>query len=442
MHKKFFQYVVPAMLAFAFSGLYTIVDGFFIGRNVGDTGLAAISIAFPLTALIQAAGTGLGMGGAIQISICRGKGEEAQGKKYFGNALVNLLAAGVLSTLLLLLFYRPALSALGAQGMVLDEAENYLRIIALGALFQLCATGFTPILRNYGQSLLAMSAMVAGFLVNIALDWLFVSAFQYGMAGAAWATVIGQIVTVAACLPFLIKKAAALHLQDYKWKASTQWNILKTGISPFGLTMSPFIVMMLLNRWAVLNGGENSVAAYSVVSYITSIVILLLQGISDGSQPLISLRLGEGDPEGAKKVRKLAYGFAGLAAMAAGTAVLLFGGRIPEIFGASGEVVAIAARSLPVFAAGFLFVAFCRVTTSYFYAVHKNLSAYVMVYGEPILLAALLCLLPRLFGLDGVWLSALTAQITLSAVGLALVLLENSNCGKLRKPRGLSQIEA
>lgn len=97
----------------------------------------------------------------FKISICRGKGDEAQGKKYFGNVLGIMLAAGVLIALLLSLFYRPVLSAFGARGMVLKEAENYLRIIAAGALFQLCATGLTPILRNYGQSLLAMSAMAA-----------------------------------------------------------------------------------------------------------------------------------------------------------------------------------------------------------------------------------------------------------------------------------------
>lgn len=431
MNKKFFSYVLPSMLAFAFSGLYTLVDGFFIGRNVGDIGLASINIAFPLAALIQAIGTGLGMGGAIQISICQGKNKPKLEKKYFANTLVLLLIAGCIITLLLSLLYRPILSVLGAQDTILKSAIPYTRIIAIGTIFQLCATGFTPLLRNYNQSFLAMTAMISGFFTNILLDWLFVSIFRYGIAGAAWATIIGQGVTALLCFLFLLKKIVTLEATCYLWNSSIVLDIIKIGISPFGLTMSPFLVMIMINKWAVIYGGDTAVAAYAVVNYIASIILLLLQGISDGSQPLISLCLGKNLFNEAKSIRKLAYLFSALVAITTSGIILLLKDIIPDIFGAAKNTASLTTHSLPIFVSGFLFIAFCRVTTSYFYATKKNLFAYIMVYGEPILLTLLLItLFPRLMHLDGVWISAPVAQILLAIIGLILVLIEDKKYNK------------
>lgn len=425
MTNKFFQNVLPSMLAFAFSGLYTIVDGFFIGQNIGDTGLAAINIGFPLAAFIQAMGTGLGMGGAIQLSICRGRKDGEQEKLYLGNTLGFLLAAGTILTALFFFLYRPLLSAMGANGHVLEAASEYMRVITIGTVFQLFATGLTPILRNYNKALLAMAAMVCGFVTNILLDWLFVAHFQAGMTGAALATVIGQGVTILPCLAFLVKKAAVLTFSHYKWRPSVIGGIIKTGVSPFGLTMSPFLVMILLNKWAMAYGGESAVAAYAVISYVTSIVLLLLQGISDGSQPLISLSLGQGDLKSAEQVRILAYFFSAIVAFITGAGIFLLADYIPLLFGASGEVGIAAGQGIHFFLSGFLFAAFCRVTTSYFYATGKNRSAYLMVYGEPVLLSVLLItVLPKMMGLNGVWLSAPVSQFLLALTGLALIRLE------------------
>ncbi|MBT9776685.1 hypothetical protein GPL15_09245 [Clostridium sp. MCC353] len=414
------------MLAFAFSGLYTIVDGFFIGQNMGDTGLAAINIAFPLAAFIQAMGTGLGMGGAIQISIFRGRNDSEQEKLYLGSTLGLLLAAGAVLTALFFSLYRPLLSVMGANGHVLEAASEYMKIITTGTVFQIFATGLTPILRNFNRALLAMTAMVCGFITNILLDWLFVAHFQTGMTGAALATVIGQGGTILPCLAFLVKKAAGLSFRHYRWRSSVTGVIIKTGVSPFGLTMSPFLVMILLNKWAMAYGGESAVAAYAVISYVTSIVLLLLQGISDGSQPLISLSLGQGDLKSALQVRVLAYLFSAIIAFIMGAGIFLLADYIPPLFGASGEVGIAAVQGMNFFLPGFLFTAFCRVTTSYFYATGNSGSACLMVYGEPVLLSVLLiAFLPKMMGLNGVWLSSPASQFLLAITGLLLVRLHS-----------------
>lgn len=422
MRKRFFSYVLPAMLAFAFTGLYTIVDGFFVGQNIGDLGLAGINIAFPMVAFIQAIGTGIGMGGAIQISTDKGRGSKDSEDKTFGNTLVLLLLSGILMTALMYFLNQPLLVLLGAEGDVLVTASAYLKVIAIGSLFQLCACGFTPLLRNYDQSLLAMYAMIGGFVTNILLDWLFVSILKWGVSGAAWATIIGQIVTVIPCVWFLFKKCQTLSAKCFMFTKSITMNIIKIGLSPFGLTMSPYLVMILINKWAVVYGGEVAVATYAVISYVTSIIFLLLQGVSDGSQPLISLCIGTGELDEALQIRKLAYIFSVIIALVTGAGILLLCRQIPIVFGASESVAAMTQQTLPIFVSGFLFVAFCRVTTSYFYAAQKNISAYIMVYGEPLILLLLLAaVLPQIIKLQGVWISAVTAQLLLALIGFVLV---------------------
>ena len=162
IRKNFFRCVIPSMLAFALSGIYAIVDGFFIGNKIGDFGLAAINIAYPLTALIQAVGSGIGMGGAILYSICEGAKKTEEKNRYF--KVTSLLLAGV-SLLLMggLAISAPAvLRMFGAVGEIYPLALAYIRFIIYGAFFQVLSTGLVPFLRNMGGAVLAMVAMICG----------------------------------------------------------------------------------------------------------------------------------------------------------------------------------------------------------------------------------------------------------------------------------------
>ena len=211
LNKKFFSYVIPSILAFTLSGVYTIVDGFFIGQSLGDTGLTAITLGYPISALIGAVGTGLGLSGAIRFTILNAQGETQKRQECFsGTTLLMLLTAGLL-TAILFAFAQPILHLLGARGNMLTLCVMYAQVIALGAVFQLLATGFVPFIRNMGGATVAMIAMAFGFATNIALDYVFVWALSWGMAGAAWATIIGQAVTmIVAVIFFLVKKERIL----------------------------------------------------------------------------------------------------------------------------------------------------------------------------------------------------------------------------------------
>ena len=415
--REFFRCVLPSTAAFALAGVYAIVDGYFVGNTLGDNGLAAINLAYPVTAFIQAAGTGIGLAGAIRFAILRGQGREREGAGCMSLAFLLLAAAALLLTAAALGFTAPLLGLLGSRGEVAPLAEEYLRVIAVGAIFQVFATGLVPFIRNLGGASFAMWTMIAGFLTNVALDYLLVWVRPFGMAGAAWATVIGQGVTA---------------LMSAAWLAAKRVRLVRPGggvgptlvlaVAPFGLTFSPQITVVLMNRALMEYGGGLAVAVYSCIVYITVIIYLLFQGVGDGSQPLVSRYFGEGRRAELNESRRLAYISAAAVAVVSMAAVYLCRGLVGPLFGTSEAAAAEAARLFPLFLAPLPLLAYTRVTTSNLYATEKAGASYLLVYAEPVLTLALLLALPGPLGLglDGVWLAVPAAQALNWAISLAV----------------------
>lgn len=419
--KTFFQYVIPSVLSFALSGVYAIVDGFFVGNSLGDIGLSAVNIAYPIAAVIQAIGTGIGMGGAIYYSIHKAEKKEKEARMFTAGAIWLMLASTVILTALFFFLSSPILRLLGASGNLLALAEEYTVIIALGTGLQIIGTGLVPFIRNLGGSFYAMIAMVAGFITNIILDYLFVWVWEQGVAGAAIATIIGQGVTLLIALAYLLQKREFTLKIPFSKIAAVSASILKIGIAPFGLAMSPNISLVIINRFSVSYGGEAAVATYACIAYMICIIYLVFQGVGDGSQPLISRHYGERDVMRLKNIRRLAYGFSLLLAVVGCIIMYLTRGSLGLLFGASSEVNIEISKIIPIFLVSVPFVAINRVTTTSFYATEKSAFSYVLTFIEPFLMLVLMLILPPLFGGQiMIWWSTVIARI-LSAV-LALIL--------------------
>ncbi len=419
----FFQYVIPSVLSFALSGVYAIVDGFFIGNSIGDLGLSAINIAYPIVAAIQALGTGIGMGGAIYYSIYRAEKKEEQAKEFIAGALWVLIISSVFLTISVLILNGTLLELLGANGRLLALGKEYIAVIALGASMQVIGTGLVPFIRNHGGSFYAMVSMIAGFVTNIILDYLFVWVLKQGVSGAAWATVIGQGITMLIVLAFLLrKKQFTLNIPFFKF-GKVSASILKIGIAPFGLTMSPNISLIIINRFSVVYGGELAVATYACIAYAICIVYLILQGVGDGSQPLLSQHYGEKNFDKLKSTRTLAYGFALFLSVIGCIIMFLTRESLGVLFGASKEVNTEIAKIMPVFLVSVPFVAVLRIATASFYATEKSMFSYVLTFIEPLFMLVLMLILPPLFGGQiMIWWSTVLARI-LSA--LLAVILKN-----------------
>lgn len=426
--RSFFQYVIPSMLAFALSGVYAIADGFFVGNALGDNALAAINVAYPLTAFLQAVGTGIGMGGAIEYSIQIGKGNHQEARKYYGMALILLGIASVLLTLLYLTGASYILGLFGATGDIFTLGKEYLLYISFGAVFQIVGTGLVPLIRNMGGAVIAMAAMIIGFLTNILLDYLFVWVFPWGMMGAAVATAIGQAMTFLVCVGFFVFKRQKPSLHFEKKALTYTRRIIGVGLSPFGLTFSPNITLILINKSAALVGGSLAVTCYAPISYICSIIILLMQGVSDGSQPLISLTYGEGKISLTRTYRNMAYQFSLIVAALCMAALFFLRGYTAVLFGASENISQQVGQILPIFLCGFLFISISRVSTAYFYATRKNIWAYILIYGEPVSLLLLLLFMPSLTGgISGTWISVPLSQFTAAVISVILILRDRNS---------------
>lgn len=417
MRKEFCRYIFPAMFSFLLTGIYSIVDGVFVGNAVGDNGLAAINIVWPLVALITSLGTGIGMGASVIAALNRGAGNEKRARLAEGNAFFMIVTGTLLLVALLALSHTFLLGILGAEGIILTYCQQYLRVLLMGSIAQISATALLPLIRNHGASIFAMIAMALGCLTNILLDWLFVFEFHWELQGAAVATVCGQVLTLILCVGFFARKPYQDVIHYLKPDFALIKSIIKVGISPFGLTYLSSITILFMNLQTLKYGGTPAVSAYAILAYIQSFMVLLIQGISDGSQPLLSLSRGSGNLKALKTYRKwmflLALGFG----IASGILTIALQNQIPLLFGASPEAAAYIKDAILPTGIALVLYGFSKPAVSYFYAVNLTTPSSIMVYGEVLLTIGLIYLLPVFWDLAGVWYTMPLVQLLLGLIG-------------------------
>lgn len=425
LHREFFATVIPSMIAFALSGVYAIVDGFFVGNGIGDAGLSAINLTYPVVALVQAVGTGIGMGGSVLFTIHRARDREQEARDYLAASRWLLLLASLVLTLGVSAGNRLLANLLGGRGEVLENGAAYLKYIGLGAALQVLGTGLIPSLRNMGGAFWAMVAMMAGFFANVFLDYQFVWVWGQGMEGAAIASVIGQGVTLLVALGYaLYRQQFTISIQPGRLLPVSR-RIFQVGLAPFGLALTPNVSLVLTNWFSAQYGGQRAIADYACISYIICILYLILQGVGDGSQPLLSRTYGSGDRAALQKVQQLACGMAEAVALVG--CVIMYAGRdkIGALFGASAAVNGDVAAIMPIFLLSVPFVAFARIATASFYATDNSRLAYGMTALEPVLMLVFMLVLPLFGGQTMIWWSTTLARVgaAAAAVGLKKVVM-------------------
>lgn len=420
--KLFFRYVIPSMISMLTAGVYTLVDGFFVGWGAGNDGLAAINVAFPLSLLIVACGEMIGTGGAINIALARGRGARRTADLFLGNSLALLVPAAVLLAGLIP-FLNPILSAVGAAPALLPAAREYAVITLGGGIFMMAAVCLVAAMRNDGAPKPAMAIMVAGLAANIVLDWLFVLVLHGGVAGSAWATVLSQAICFALAAGYFAAGRSHFRFSRrcFRLKRRIVRRIIPAGLPSFGVQISVAAVILLHNRQALLYGGVAAVAAYAIISYVEAMILMLQQGIGLGIQPVVSFLHGAGDTERREKIAR--YGVISAVLIGAGGLLLSAGGYrlIPALFNASGDVVAVARRGLIISAAVYPFLGLQKVSEAYFQAMDRPGMASLLVYLDCFLVLPLsLLLLPLWRGADGIWAAMPVSKLLMFGVVLLL----------------------
>lgn len=306
------KFATPSVIAMIVGAFYNIVDQIFIGNSVGVAGNAATNVAFPLTTICLSIALLIGIGGAASFNLRLGEGKEEEAKKYLGNAFAMIFISGILLTILVRIFLEPLLIAFGASGENLDYAITYTSITSAGFLFFILTNAGTGLIRADGSPKYSMMAILIGGITNLILDPIFIFVFDWGMAGAAWATVIGQVLSGFMVLNYARDfKSVKLDKSDFKPDFYYIKNIASLGVAPLINQFSLLVVQILMNRSVTYYGAQSiygEVIPLAVVGIGMKVFMIFFStalGIAQGMQPIVSYNYGAKKYDRAKEAYKL-----------------------------------------------------------------------------------------------------------------------------------------
>jgi len=271
----FLKFALPTVVGVVIAGIQGIIDGFFIGNAIGSQGLAGVTLAYPAYMVIIAMGVIIGIGASSLTALKLGKGNFRGALDIMHNAFSLCLLTGAVFTVAGLVFCETSINLLGASGTALAFAREYLRIIFIGSVFMILTIALDPLVRNDGRPRLCMNIMVAGVLVNLVLDYLFVMRMDMGMSGAAFATIISFALPAVMLMHYLFGSQARLRLRlkALKFKLGIQLKILRAGLPSFVMQFSLALVLFAHNYMLLRYGSELAVSAYGIIGYAFSISI-------------------------------------------------------------------------------------------------------------------------------------------------------------------------
>lgn len=436
------RFAVPSVIAMLVSALYNMVDQLFIGHSIGVLGNAATNVAFPLSMVCTSIGLLCGIGGAANFNLCMGRKDPEHAKSYVGNAISMLAILGVILCVAVQLFLRPMMLLFGATPDVIDYACTYTRITSIGFPFLIVTIGGSNLIRADGSPKFSMLCNLVGAIVNTILDPLFIFVFHMGMAGAALATITGQILSFALVVFYLRGfKTLPLSLSDLKPNMACWARIAALGATPAFNQVAMMVVQIVMNN-TLTYYGSNSVygsdiplACAGIISKVNMLFFSFVIGISQGLQPIVSFNFGAQKYDRVKDAYKKAVFAATAISIVAFLCFQLFPRQIIGIFGSgSEEYLHFAERYFRIF----LFFTFLNgiqpVSSNFFTSIGApKKGIFLSLTRQIIFLLPLLLIFPYLFGIDGVMYTAPIADLAAASVSIVMVVLEFKIMAELQK---------
>ena len=425
-----FKFSLPAIVGMMVNALYNIVDTIYIGhmKGTGSIALSGIAITFPLSTIIMAFGMLVGVGSSSLISIRLGQKRKGDAEKILSNAFVLDIIISSAVGILGYIFVEPILKLFGAKGDVLIYAKSYISIILLGAPLQNVGFGMNNIIRAEGNPNRAMITMLSGAILNIILDPIFIFVFNMGVEGAAIATVISEALNTFLVVSYFASSKSHLNIKkDYlKPNSPIIKDIFAIGMSPFSMQIASSAVTTFYNQGLLTYGGDKAVAAMSIINKISMLIFMPIYGINQGSQPIIGFNYGSKKYDRVKKTLGLAIKAADIIACIGFVMVEFFPSILIKLFNTEDtELIAIAVRGIRIDLMFLPIIAFQIISSNYFQAIGKaKISMFLSVLRQVIILIPLILILPRFFGLNGLWFSAPVSDMV-SAVITAIFLIKN-----------------
>ena len=407
---------VPAVAAQLINVLYNIVDRIYIGhiRGYGDIALTGVGVTFPIIMLISAFSAFAGMGGAPLASIELGKKDIRKAEQILGNSAGMIVLFSIVLTIGFSIFKTPVLYAFGASEVTIGYAKSYIGIYLVGTIFVQIAVGLNTFISGQGESKIAMLSVVIGALLNICLDPVLIFVLDMGVKGAALATVVSQAVSAAWVIRFLTSKRSMMKLktEHMRLKKEIVVRIAGLGVSPFIMQSTESMVGITLNSGLQNYGGDLYVGTMSIMTSIMQLILIPVQGISQGVQPIISYCYGAGDKERVKGTftRLLIAGLLGTLIL--GGVAVLAPGVYAGIFTSNEELIRLTCQVMPVYFLGITIFGLQSACQSTFLALGQaKVSLFIALLRKVILLIPLAVIFPRFMGVMGVYRAEPVADI-------------------------------
>lgn len=413
-YKHLLRFTFPSVIMLVFTSIYGIIDGFFVSNFVGKTPFAALNFIMPVLMILGCVGFMFGTGGGALIAKTIGEGDPKQANETFSLLVYVSAACGVVLAVLGIVFLRPIAVLLGAEGQLLSDCLLYGRIILLALPFYILQYEFQCLFATAEKPKLGLSVTVAAGVTNMILDALFVAIFHWGLAGAAAATALSQFVGgVVPLVYFGRKNKSLLRLVKCKWNGKALLKTCTNGASELMSNISMSLVSMLYNAQLMKYIGENGIAAYGVLMYVSLMFQAVFIGYSVGTAPIVSFHYGAQNRTELKSLLKKSAVLLGCFAVLMCLAGETLSRPLSSIFvGYDAQLLEITVHAFAIFSLSFLCSGFVIFGSSFFTALNNGfVSAAISFLRTLVFQIAAVLIFPLFWELDGIWWSIVAAEV-------------------------------
>jgi len=418
------QYAVPAIIAMTASSLYNMVDSIYIGHGVGALAISGLAVTFPFMNISVAFGTLVGVGASSLLSLKLGKKDYAAAQKVLGNVITLNIIIGIVFTILSLIFLDPILYFFGAGAQTIAYAREYMFIILLGNIVTHLYFGLNNLLRSSGHPRKAMALTISTVALNTLLDPLFIFVFKWGVQGAAIATVLSQLIALVWQMNIFNDKSALLHLRKgiYNIDFRLAKDIFAIGLSPFLMNVASCFIVILINNELKTYGGELAIGAFGIVNRFSFMFVMIVFGFNQGMQPIAGYNYGAKNISRVLEVLKMTIFFATLIMTSSFLIGELFPEAVARVFTIDKELIDLSVYGLRIVVMCYPLIGAQIVISAFFQSIGKAGQAIILsLIRQVIVLIPCLIILPKHFGMMGVWVSMPVSDIVACILSTVMI---------------------
>lgn len=401
---------LPATIAMTINALYNIIDTIFVGKYVGDLGIAGLTIAFPIQMLVLGIASMFGMGAASLISRQLGAKKINEANKTISSMVFWNFIIIVIFSVLGYTFMKPVLTLFGSSETIYPYAEKYMRIIYIGFIFFSFSVAANNTVRAEGRAVISMIAMISGALLNVILDFIFLGILKLGIEGAALATITSQFVSASILVFALFSKKSIIkfNIKNIDFGHKTLFSIVAIGISALFIQAGTSILAALLNKSLYFYGGDTAIATYGIINKVVSLLVLPIIGIRQGAQPIMGYNFGANNFKRVKETIRIALTFMIIYGFLSYLVVMIFTPSVIKIFGGSTDLLEMAIPALRIAVAAIFLESIEIMTSSIYQSSGRAIPAlFTSIIRRFLLLIPFVLFLPGLtkLGLNALWIA-------------------------------------